>query len=1112
MNCKYIIQLPSGGDLIIPANFGTIESNSEILSKLESLDREADNFLDEVSGIIREINYYTGGVIDENTLYNLIINNIENPAMIIDSVNNIISNNSEYNNLSKAIKFYLINNPELVINIKDSLSKPIPQSYFKNKSLVGVFNVTNLKSEHLKLQSSISEGRIAGIHSEELLHLDKFINYLRRFNSKDYEENTLFMASNQFGVRSVNIDNLNFFKSGDMDSLFLTMLKRVGSKIDVEILNKVIGKTYKDSSEFFKNTANSEKVSNSDFEKLLNSTDKKDQEKINVLLNEITSLLNGKSDLKNSLKSLLINLNTELYSEEYNNRKAKSELFLKEEQQFNNSYKELQLSKIFDTSLEDLGKYYSENKKLTSNTLYEDIINKVNIGKDLIKLPKPEGGFEFVLISDIFIRERGSQSTGMYVRGIYKTSTGKYETLSNEFKNGETVEYKNREVPKLDYNPNIDVRANDKTITIRDKKLSQDIIKYLIQEGDTINKNLIVAGIYPEYVVVLDKEDFINIPYSKISTFESSKLLEFETHKDTISPIIEDVNLISKGDYFKVNNNTYVVLDVDKDNVTSYELKSNNIASLINISKDKISEIKLGLSENLKESESINVLENSLIQSNESTMSQFTDINKVKTGDYGMSIVDNNPIIFKVSDHNTYRGITHNSVINYNNLKDVIFYTSRDISSKSSLSVIRSNSILIHALMEKDINSDLYQELIYVVPKDVKLNTLILLPNNYANIGYYKNANEGINPEEKDATKTILKLLKQKGIIGDKLYAKKINATSSKYILNTDGYQRIDKFSELPKESKDALNVLRPGTLFSVFTDTSISQNIYRINENKGESVIAQYNIINKNGDIITIEKEFETSKLLASKNNPDEEFHPVGSIAALYIPYGNKNLKTIYEAARDNTGLEQINSIKSINKLILNMEEVFTPLGIKIEQNDEVFADGQRAKIHTNSLGELSIILNTKLGDFSDLIHETLHIYLTLLRVTDLNAYGNLINSVVNEEPNNLIFDKEEQFIKKVVSFSKGKINFLHKDLQTFMNELIPVVNNLVKISTGEDIDIDTENILNNPLEFLNTSLSKLYKINHTENSHSLYNMGLLKAEPMFREWVKNNEINLIC
>ena len=97
MNCNYIIQLPGGGEILIPANFGTIENTPEITSKLESLDREADNFLEVVSDIVNDLHDLTGRtILDKNTISDIVTNNVDNVSEIIPIINNIIFKGFQY--------------------------------------------------------------------------------------------------------------------------------------------------------------------------------------------------------------------------------------------------------------------------------------------------------------------------------------------------------------------------------------------------------------------------------------------------------------------------------------------------------------------------------------------------------------------------------------------------------------------------------------------------------------------------------------------------------------------------------------------------------------------------------------------------------------------------------------------------------------------------------------------------------------------------------------------------------------------------------------------------------------------------------------------------------
>ena len=182
MNCNYIIQLPNGGSLKIPANFGTIESTPEITSKLESLDKEADNFLEVVSDVVNDLYKLSGQtILDKETIYNIVTSNVDNVSEIIPIINNIIENNSEFNNLSRALKVYLINeSKENIATLEDNLNTPVTRDYFNRQSLSGVFNTTNIESEHLKLRSILGESTSSGFESAYLFSFNDFCTSIIR--------------------------------------------------------------------------------------------------------------------------------------------------------------------------------------------------------------------------------------------------------------------------------------------------------------------------------------------------------------------------------------------------------------------------------------------------------------------------------------------------------------------------------------------------------------------------------------------------------------------------------------------------------------------------------------------------------------------------------------------------------------------------------------------------------------------------------------------------------------------------------------------------------------------------------------------------------------------
>ena len=92
----------------------------------------------------------------------------------------------------------------------------------------------------------------------------------------------------------------------------------------------------------------------------------------------------------------------------------------------------------------------------------------------------------------------------------------------------------------------------------------------------------------------------------------------------------------------------------------------------------------------------------------------------------------------------------------------------------------------------------------------------------------------------------------------------------------------------------------------------------------------------------------------------------------------------------------EEVTSRKSVNILINKMSETFKELGIVVEKSTEGFEGSQKAKIETSENGDVKIVLNDANGDYSDLVHENIHIYLTLLRYNSLEEYNHLINCYI--------------------------------------------------------------------------------------------------------------------
>ena len=92
--------------------------------------------------------------------------------------------------------------------------------------------------------------------------------------------------------------------------------------------------------------------------------------------------------------------------------------------------------------------------------------------------------------------------------------------------------------------------------------------------------------------------------------------------------------------------------------------------------------------------------------------------------------------------------------------------------------------------------------------------------------------------------------------------------------------------------------------------------------------------------------------------------------------------------------------------------------------------------------------MLNNKDGLYSDLVHENLHIYLTLLRYNSLEEYNYLVNTIIENDTvltedqknvllNSNVYDKEEFVVDKIVDLNKGYNTFLASDIKKFYERI---------------------------------------------------------------------------
>lgn len=1215
--CKYIIHIPGGGKIEIPADFGSISHNS--VDFLEAYNKWNETFVIE-GETIKESNETNDALNDlikqiekESNLQGLnkfVIKDILNQDVDIQSkieaINEYLESKTNYKDFRKALRNYLRKNPGEFEKIDKKISNKLTPTTFRNYPVGKYLGQSNLKSEQRNLQKRISYSGPERFDTHYLQNIDKFIDLVVANKWMDLNKNTLFSFSPEFGSRSANIDEYSFYKDGDFNSLFMSIFKRVaGNNIPVNKLNELLleynlKSDYKDSKEFFKNDFEDDIIL-SPFEELSQFRSN------NNLINNIINLLGEVSPESNrnllisTVKYIMQYLNPDTYGLDAVREKQIAQNLLNAEKTFNADYQEEYKTKVaqqkgafrvldseidFDKEAMEIITNNDEGDKIDQNLFtlrddnysemvkldsinYDYVIENVKIGDDIVMLPltiiDPETGEKKTHYNPMFIQRIYPRDRGVNMQLKYRTETGEFSTLSIYFDvNGKYPEIfiRKPEQAKIKYSKENDYVTNSELINFNinhkvfSKNDAQKFIKETATIGDETNLGKIV-GIYPSYLLIRDFKNgnLKKVSYSQVSNFKSSFLytlglnLDLITQKGNLnynaySPI-NDINVISEGDLVvdpnsKLNydlyvpviysNRDYVFVLVGKENsksikaiaredILNHKLKNPNKPKALLYSYKSLTKLEIdSLNTN------INIISDKSLSN--ATMSSFINPNKAKTGDYFITTINNKEVRGKVLDENTGKAIyfiTGSSEfhpINIHNLQDTTFYTEREIKSNFAISTIRMNNWKIKPFYPSDAeNNSKLKEVIYVIPEHVSESNLEMLPDGYATIGRYQDLSAPIPNGYKDVTKYLLANFynEQKGV---KLYAEIQFGT--KYFRNTTGTQLIAKFNELSPEIKEKADVLKPGTYFSVVGNGDQSHRIYRIEHDNGETVTAHYNKINSQGKIITVEKIFNKSDLLKSKEG---DITPDGSIFSLYLQNNNRKMNLlINEVNKLDSNISDFSNSLELMEFKDKMQESFNPYGIDviIDNSGEGFENNQNAKIHTDIIeGELktSIVLNGLRGTKSDLIHENLHIIFAMLRHQDPTAYGKTIEAILGNRANTMTVGvREERAINKIVNSLNNDfpMDFLFdsgynvmEDLFKITNEIFKRHSNDVQLKLGDLIDISS--IETNPYDFFNTRISDIIGIKDNTNS-PYFNARLVDSETAFINWMDNNNIILKC
>ena len=1165
MSCYYIIKSPkSGEEILIPASFGKIEPTEDIkglvtkLAYFKGKELTEDEKIEKekvVSDLTYTLKKYAPEKIDFETIRNTILRNSETANNILTEINDKIFRLGNYDNISSALIEYIKGkkNKGNLQELINKLDAPVTPKYFTGLSMEGVIGSTNLKYEQSKIFARKQENLEFGFSNTIPDNVNTFINSILTSHNREYKQlgdtNAFLMTSNTFGGRALNIGGFTLFNGEDDLSLFLGLFKRIGSEVDKEELYNILqdfnndikfkkySKIELDSLDDFNpysffngEITDKNKILPSTFEQLI---DLSKADTVRPYITRILKLVSNHISLENdnlfkSIQTLFWTLSPEKYGSEAIRNELLQEEFINKELKLESSYKNKIKADFLERVSKDRYLFYAENE-IIKNNLVKEAAENITLNQDIIKFGT-EATSVFGVVTGIFPRPEG-----VMIYGVNKRD-GKVITLKHLFKEGtDKITYRKREDSKDPYINGEIITPNEEGLVVSIKgTLPQNLLKRLINKGDKINRDLLVTGVNASSVSVKThngKDSFIK--YSDIKVIISKQAqIEVDLVKkatpNKYSPI-SDGNLLSDGDLFiDPGTNFYKqILFSDNENVYAW-LEQEGKDTIIKATPRKI--ITDGLSYiygtiSLAEKVLIDK-EKALIGKSNASMSSFSDHDTAKIGDYFITIRNGKEVFGKVMDHKTKKGIildpessTPKPII-YDNL-ELQFFTNRDISSNFSLSVSRVNDWKIFPLDEiTAIENKKFKKVRYIVPKETNTNELILLPSKYANIGKFKTENIDIKEDEKDATEDILRLLRESGMdtTGVTLYVQSESSTGKGDYFTRDLYSlhRINNFNNLSGNVKKELDIIHPGVYFSVYNEETMDSNIYRIMEVKDGVVTAHLNKISKFGKILTFSKTFTVEELLATKA-PADKFGPVNSIAALYLQYGNNKFQLVIDAIDENMSLKDVANQKAINKLITKMKKTFNKINVAVKQVSAAvgkFENGQHAKIETNEKGKTTILINKDSSVLADLVHETLHIYLTALRYQDVDLYNRFLSSVLTDPKYDYmnITQREEEFVKLISEKVNGNADFIVDNLEDFSKILelaIKLVNPDFELQLAEGY---FEGVENDPFTLLNTPLSEVFGINEIDNSHKMFNLSMITTEPAMREWMASRQIILKC
>lgn len=818
--------------------------------------------------------------------------------------------------------------------------------------------------------------------------------------------------------------------------------------------------------------------------------------------------------------------------------------------------------KISSSGRNSLGEKYRQAVILNSNdknsikvdNVYRHLMSHIVIGRDIIRLPgegqKGKGKWPYWVVNAIF--PRGDSKILIYGGRI--NQFGVYEQVKHELDvNSEITYRKYDDYSETEENEIAQLNTNALAIALP-RGLNYELAKNLLSVGDIVG-NRVVRGIYPGFIQLYDiakDAEYSQGYFSEIEDVDLDKahisiskklmniLKEFDgefyipQRKGKLKELKDQnsIKFLSSGDYFKLKNwEGFKRIIHSNENLvwTFLEVKQgdNSYQILKAYNRSEITSGIVSSFNNPKEALEINTLitEDTKTFGHTSLLSSFSDPVIAKTGDY---------VIYENEKGNTSYGKIidrENEIALFWNPTSETWeknkYTELDVRFMSKDARISSNSVFsftanlwdVQLLNIDDVKkSNQYKQVSYVVNPNLDSNLInegmseFIKNSLYTKVGKYV-ASAYKEDTMLDKTEEVIKKL---GGDPEKQALYVPFTGQNDYVRNYNNANLI-KINGVENLSEDFIkeNMLFKGVYFSVYNDKYVNPKIYmieKLSEDK-KFIYAREYFRNEFGQILLNEVKFEVSTFLNNEVDKDGKRVPL-SLARYYLQKRNNKFSLITSEIKNNKPepKEKETFEKDRIKLKNKLTKFFNQLGIEVEETNDTseFIAGQHAKFMTTEAGLGKIVLKQDLGKRSDLVHETMHIYLAALRFTSPQLYLTVLNSdesVANMETESLL-EKEEQFLRNMgKNLNELENSFFNTNLDTQ-----GLLKGLNEVGIMINPDILPENANKNILDILKQPIISFLKLKSPDNSHPLYNSNLGQITPAFMRWLENENINLKC